>query len=211
MTCTSGLKVIGAGFGRTGTHSLKLALERLGFGKCYHMYEVTEPDVAFWQAASDQSAGPDFPWQDVFKGYASTVDWPAVRFWRPLLERYPDAKCILTLREASSWYKSARETIYEISRARAQREDPASRERARMIFSIIWDGVFEGRFEDRDFAIATYLRHIEEVTAAVPQDRLLRYDVRDGWAPLCEFLGAQIPDQPLPHSNNAEEIKRRLA
>lgn len=211
MNSTSGLQVVGAGFGRTGTHSLKFALERLGFGRCHHMYEVSESQVALWQAASDQAAGPEFPWQDIFKGYACAVDWPTARFWRPLLNRYPDAKCILTLRDASSWYRSARETIYEFSRTRAERDDPASRKRVRMIFSIIWDGVFEGRFEDRDFAIATYLRHIEDVTAAVPEDRLLKYDVRDGWAPLCEFLGAKIPDEPFPHSNSAEEIKRRLA
>ena len=94
MSAEPKLKVVGAGFGRTGTLSLKLALERLGFGKCYHMLEVTDEQVPLWQAASDQAAGADFAWQDLFAGYACALDWPACSFSRPLLERYPESKCM---------------------------------------------------------------------------------------------------------------------
>ena len=208
MSAEPNLKVVGAGFGRTGTLSLKLALERLGFGKCYHMLEVTDEQVPLWQAVPDQAAGADFAWQDLFVGYASALDWPACGFWRPLLERYPDAMCILTVRDAPSWYESVRETIYQVSRRLAELDEPARRDRTRMVFSIIWDGVFQGRFEDRDFAVDTYRAHIEEVCASVPADRLLRFDVKQGWDPLCEFLGEEIPDEPFPRSNSAEEFKR---
>jgi Sulfotransferase domain len=91
------LRVIGAGFGRTGTHSLKLALEQLGFAPCHHMYEVrAHPEqLAFWQAAA-RGELPD--WDEVFAGFAAQVDWPGARFWRELAEHFPHAKVILSVR-----------------------------------------------------------------------------------------------------------------
>ena len=210
MTLESGLKIVGAGFGRTGTLSLKRALERLDLGKCYHMVELSDPQIAFWQAASDQNAGSDFPWQDVFEGYSSAVDWPASAFWRPLLDRFPNAKCILSLRDPAAWYVSTRDTLHKYSQRMLELDIPEQRERWRMVRSIIWDGIFQGRFEDRDFAIDTYLKHIDEVGRQVSPERLLKFEVREGWEPLCAFLGAQVPDEPFPHANSSEEINRLM-
>jgi hypothetical protein len=92
------LKVIGAGFGRTGTSSLKQALEDLGFGPCHHMTEVIAhpQQVPVWEAAMN---GEPVEWEDVFHAYQSAVDWPSAAFYEPLMERYPDARVILTVRD----------------------------------------------------------------------------------------------------------------
>ena len=205
------LEVVGAGFGRTGTLSLKMALEQLGIGRCYHMFEVGPKQVPLWQRAWDASAGAEFPWDEVFAGYACAVDWPACQFWRALLARYPDAKCVLTVRDPSDWYESVQKTIYAGSKMMKKAKGSVVQERVRMVYSIIWDGAFEGRFEDRDFAIAAYEAHIKRVVEAVPSERLLVFDVKEGWQPLCEFLGAQVPDAPFPRANSGEEFAKMLS
>jgi len=196
------LEVIGAGFGRTGTESMKLALEALGLGPCHHMKEVLpRPEqVALWRSAA-RGATPD--WEQAFAGYKSALDWPSAYFWRELSACYPDAKILLTLRSSESWYASMERTILKTIRSSS---DPAS-----IGVRMIGQGVFGGRLDDRDHAIAIYERNTAEVQAAFPPDRLLTYSLGDGWAPLCAFLGKPVPDAAFPHSNTSEDFEAMMS
>lgn len=208
------LQVIGAGFGRTGTLSLKAALERLGAGPCYHMTEVFQhPDhLPVWEAAT---RGEPVDWDALFAGYHATVDWPAAAFYDRLMEHYPQAKLLLSVRDPLRWYDSVMNTIYQVSRlARAGQlpsEDPAFQSRRRagqMINALIWQGTFGGAFEDRERAIAIYEAHNRAVQERVPAHKLLVFDVRDGWEPLCRFLGVPTPtDEPFPHLNDSASFQ----
>ena len=219
------LEVIGAGLGRTGTLSLHAALERLGFAPCEHMTNCfANPDrFAHWlEAARRKRAGEPIDWRPLFAGYRATVDWPAVYFWRELIAAYPEAKVILTVRDPDRWYDSARTTIYAATQAR--NATPASRllyglvawanPRAgrgfRTVKETVWDGTFGGRFGDRDEAIRIFEEHNREVEATVPAERLLVFDVKQGWEPLCAFLRVSVPaGEPFPHVNDAADFTRR--
>ena len=204
------LEVVGAGFGRTGTLSLKHALEMLGFGRCYHMIEVGghAEHPAMWAAAQ---RGEAVNWDALFEGYRSAVDWPACNFWRQLAAYYPDSKVILSTRDPERWYESVRNTIYPASTRGLTSEDAAERQRAEWAMAIIWDGVFNGRFEDRAYAIEVYNEHVDTVRRSVPADRLLVFEASEGWPPLCEFLGRPVPDEPYPLVNTTEEFRDRFA
>jgi hypothetical protein len=215
------VKVIGAGFGRTGTMSLKVALETLGFGPCYHMIEVFEhPEhVGFWEAAW---RGEPVDWDGFLGRYEATVDWPACTFYEELLQRHPDAKVLLSVRDPERWYDSTRATIYEISKITAGSRlsraifafvglfVPGVFQIGRMGNEIIWQGTFDGKFEDRSHAIKVFKRHNEEIRRRVPRDRLLVYEVKEGWGPLCEFLGVEEPEKPFPSLNDAAQMRRRI-
>ena len=201
------LKVIGAGFGRTGTLSLKHALERLGLGPCYHMAEVAaHPEhVDLWRRAW---RGED-PWGEIFADYHAAVDWPAAAFWPRLMDHYPDAFVLLSLRDGRSWFKSATDTIFRSMREGLASGDATLQERLLMAKEIIVDGTFDGDLADRDAAIAAYEANVARVRATVPQDRLIEFDARDGWPPLCAALGVPIPDEPYPRVNTTEEFFER--
>jgi hypothetical protein len=214
------IAVIGAGFGRTGTLSLKAALEELGIGPCYHMTEVFQhPEhAAMWEAAA---RGEPVDWDRLFIGYRATVDWPSAAFYTELMAAYPAAKVILTVRDPERWYDSTRTTIYEITRAATSpvfrvlaRVVPAIRyigQSLRMADAVVWQGTFDGRFEDRRHAIETFDRWNEQVKAGVPAERLLVYRVSEGWDPLCRFLEVPPPtDKPFPHLNDAAVFRRRI-
>jgi hypothetical protein len=215
------MKIIGAGFGRTGTTSLKAALEALGFGPSYRLDEVFKhpEQVAFWEAAC---RGERVDWEGFFAGYGLAVDWPAFSFYGELMEAFPEAPVILTVRDPGRWYESVRSTIYGIHKlsaglapvrlafALAGLFAPAVTGIPRLADAILWDGLFDGRFEDRSYAIEMFHRHNEEVRRRVPPERLLVYDVKEGWAPLCDFLGVEVPDEPFPHLNHTREMRRRL-
>ncbi len=191
------LSVIGAGFGRTGTESMKLALEALGKGPCHHMKEVLvdSEQIALWRSA----AQGDLPeWEEAFAGYNSAVDWPTAYFWRELSEYYPDAKVLLTVRSADSWYESMTNTIFKTLKAST---DPAS-----IGLKLIGEGVFGGRLDDRAHAIAVYEKNIADVQAAFTRERLLTYHLGEGWEPLCQFLGEPVPNIPFPRSNPREQF-----
>ena len=195
------LSVIGAGFGRTGTESMKQALEMLGFDPCYHMLEVL-PDkdrVETWRQAAI-GALPD--WDQAFAGYRATVDWPGAHYWRQLSEHYPEAKILLTFRDPESWYGSMESTILKLLRSRTDPDSIASK--------LLVDGVFGGNVEDRDHIIAVYERNVSEVQAAFDNDRLLTYTLGDGWKPLCDFLGCQVPETPYPHKNKPDEFEKSV-
>ncbi len=201
------LQVIGAGFGRTGTLSLKRALETLGFAKCYHMAEVAEnpSHVGLWRAAW---RGED-PWSELFEGYAAAVDWPTAAFWPRLMRVYPDAKILLTLRDADGWFASARRTIFQSMEEGLASGQAELRERLAMAQEIIIDGTFDGDLADRDRAVAVYEANVARVRREVPPERLVLFDGNDGWAPLCEALGVDVPDVPYPRINTSEEFYER--
>jgi hypothetical protein len=191
------LRVVGAGLGRTGTLSLKVALERLLGAPCYHMAEVfSHPEhVPVWHAAA-KGEMPD--WTELLRGYAAAVDWPAASFWPEMSEAFPDALVVLSVRDPESWWKSAHATIF-----------PSSRE-ARDDWRAMIDEMFASRFtsalEDREACIAAFERHNEQVRETVPPKRLLEWRAADGWRPLCEALGVSVPDEPFPHVNRTEDF-----
>lgn len=208
------MKVIGAGFGRTGTLSLQSALELLGFKKCYHMAEVFQhPEhVPIWQDAAD---GKPVQWDQLFQGYEATVDWPGCTFYRELMQLYPDAKVLLSVRDFERWYISASETIYPITQQFPTRLVgpliPRMGRQIRMVNTLVWQNTFKGRFQERGYAREVFEAHIAEVKRVVPPERLLVYDVRQGWEPLCRFLNVPVPQGVnFPHLNDSEAFKRRI-
>jgi len=180
------LKVIGAGFGRTGTLSLKEALEKLGFGPCHHMKEVmlnSEQAEYFYLA----SMGEKVDWDEVFKDYNSAVDWPAAAYYKELSDKYPNAKVILGMRDAGSWYDSASTTIYQMSQNFPKWIRfifPRTKKLFKMIDKTIFGEVFSYRFEDRESAMQVFNDHVEEVKRSIPEERLLMHSAKDGWGPL---------------------------
>ena len=204
------LKVVGAGFGRTGTLSMKMALEQLGFGPCYHMFEVFEHGhMHMWQEIADGGA-PD--WDMVFDGYAATVDWPACNFYADLAVRYPEAKILLTRRPAEDWYRSCINTIF-VGMINGPAPDAPDESKAmmRMVTTLIAENTFGGDLTDKENAIRVYEAHNQQVIDTVPADRLLVYETGEGWARLCDFLGVPVPDTPFPKSNTTQEFKERIA
>ncbi|RFS84916.1 sulfotransferase family protein [Actinomadura spongiicola] len=216
------MQVIGAGFGRTGTASLKAALERLDLGPCYHMSTViAEPHRVRQWLDIGECRPPD--WDEIFTGFQSALDWPAASYWRELAAHYPNAKVILTIRDRERWYDSVASTIF--ARALAEHHRPPLHRRLvrwlvarrspdfalypRMARATIMDRVFDGRIDDRDHVLTVFDRHIAEVKAAIPPDRLLIFDVRQGWPPLCDFLDVPTPNEPFPESNERTTWHRK--
>lgn len=195
------LDVIGSGFGRTGTKSLKVALERLGFGPCHHMHEiVADPSqVADWQALA---AGKPVDWTAVFADYRSQVDWPGAHVWRELAEAFPKAKVVHTVRPEEKWWTSFDRTIGKlIARLDTLPMPPHVRDVLLAWNELAGKGTFGGVLDDREVGLAAYRKRTEEVREALPAKRLLIFDVAEGWEPLCAFLGVSVPDEPFPHHN----------
>lgn len=208
------MKLIGAGLGRTGTMSLQAALQQLGLNPCYHMREVFEhPEhVEGWMSAA---RGEYVDWKWFLRDYQATVDFPGCAFYKQMMEAFPDAKVLLSVRDPERWYDSCLETIYAISHKPPMRwigrYMPKIGPILKMGSKVAWEQMFEGRFEDREFAIARYKQHNEEVIRHVRADKLLVFDVKQGWEPLCKFLGVPVPEGvPFPHLNDAEEFKQRI-
>ncbi len=195
------LSVIGAGFGRTGTMSMKSALQMLGFGPCHHMADVLSNPVqlAKWR---DVAGGAEPDWDDLLAGYKSAIDWPSAYYWRQLAEHFPDAKVLLTVRSPESWYVSFASTILETI---GPDSNPQS-----FGFKVIRNKIFDGRPDDRDHAMAVFERNTADVCAAIPADRLLVFDVGDGWESLCKFLDVPVPDTPFPKSNSTGQFREHV-
>ena len=206
------LRVIGAGFGRTGTLSLKVALEKLGFGPCHHMKEVVEnQDQTEWFHRA--SKGEKVDWHKVFEEYQSAVDWPAVAYYQELADEFPDAKIILGIRDTDAWYQSVKETIYTVIPnfpKWIRLVLPRANKALDMINRTVWIGEFSGRFEDKEFAVDVFNKHIELVRTVFPEERLLIHSAKDGWQPLCNFLGVPVPNEPYPWLNESISFKRNL-
>ena len=202
------LKVISVGFGRTGTMSLRTALNQLGLGPCYHMEDVLQDmptRVAHWNAAVDGT--PD--WESTFDGFNSAVDWPVAGFWEELAAHYPQAKFILSSRSADSWYKSISQTILAVLSAPEKWPEP-QREWLEMVCRVVVDRSLGGRMDEAG-AIAAFNTHEAAVKAALPAGQLLVHEAKDGWEPLCTYLGTPVPDTPYPRTNSREEFFEIMA
>lgn len=201
------MHVIGAGVGRTGTYSLKLAINRLGLGPCHHMEAVLldmPAQVPLWSEAVDDR--PD--WEAMYHGFESAVDWPTACFFRELEKEYPAAKFILTLRDPDKWADSFAATIYKLLAGRDQ-APPDKKAWLDMAARVIERTGFPPGL-DQDELRAAFVAHNEVVKATIPADRLLVYEVKDGWGPLCEFLGVPVPDEPFPRTNHRAEFWDRV-
>ena len=199
------IEVLGAGFGRTGTNSLKIALENIGYGPCYHMYEVAnKPDhVDLW---NDGIEGRELKVDKIFRNYRSAVDWPSVAFLPSILSKYRDAKVILTMRDSAEWYESASATIFEAMLSSDRIPSAEARKRVSMSRRLVLEQVFNNNYSDKEYCVKIYNEHIENVKNLVPSDQLLMYKINDGWAPLCEFLNVPIPNEPFPVVNDRQSF-----
>jgi hypothetical protein len=191
------MRIIGAGFSRTGTMSLRGALQQLGFKRCYHNLEVFKHPrhIKTWQAAAE---GAEVDWREFLAGWDAGVDFPLAAFYAELAEVFPEAKVILSVRDPDRWYDSAK----AIRRGTLPRWFPAFRSFQQVIETLFWERLFHGRFDDREYALRVFEEHTEEVRRKISPDRLLVFDVKSGWGPLCEFLGVDAPDTPFPHIND---------
>ncbi len=209
-----GLRVVGAGVGRTGTASLKLALERLLEAPCYNANELGTrhlDHVPLWHEAV-RGREPD--WDDIYRGYTATVDWPGASFWRELHRAYPNSLVLLSTRATTNeWFRSANATIIEFTRQMGEQEVAKWTPEMQAWYSMILD-VFETRFTpapfDEQLAKQAYERHNAEVRAEVPVNRLLEWHPGDGWAPLCERLGVPVPDEPFPNINRTDTWREAM-
>jgi hypothetical protein len=204
------LQVIGAGLGRTGTLSMREALVRLGFGPCDHMRENFEHPQRFalWdEALRRKTAGERIDWRPLLAGYQAIVDWPGAYFWRELTTAHPEAKVILTLRDPDRWYDSIQATIFSLG----DDELPAGPR------EMIFNRTFGNRLTDRGHCQAVFARHNQAVQESIAADWLRVFDVKEGWEPLCAFLGVPVPEQePFPRVNDTaafqnEEGRERRA
>ena len=203
------IRLVGAGLGRTGTASLKEALERLLGAPCYHMAEVFEhlDHVPTWHAAI---RGDDVDWSTILDGYAAIVDWPGAACWRSLASTYPDAVVLLSTRtDAATWHKSAKATILGDVPDDVKAAQPHLAPFGDMVGDMF--AAFEPDWRDADAAMAAYDRHNAAVRAEVPALRLVEWQPGDGWAPLANALGVDVPDEPFPHTNSTEEFNARRA
>ena len=201
------LEVIGAGLGRTGTHSLKLALEILGLGPCHHMEEVIKNapvQVPLWSTA----VGGNADWSAAYDGYRSAVDWPTAAFWKELSEIHPDARFVLTVREPEKWYESFTGTIHRLLSTieEAPEEVRPFLEMGKDVTSK--SGICAGMTKEE--LIDAFNAHCHAVKEAISSERLLVYEVKDGWGPLCEFLEKPVPVEPFPKTNSREEFWEKL-
>jgi hypothetical protein len=210
------LKIIGSGLGRTGTHSLKEALEQLGYGKCYHMVELLKNPSGLTYF-TDAESGKTPSWDSLFTGYLSAIDYPVARYYKQLMKFYPDAKVIHTTRDPDSWYQSCTETIFWASKPDAGRiinmmiRMPFNKGIRNRLPVLKYNGglldkEFGKNLKDKARVLESFHRHNEEVVATVPKERLLVYKVQEGWEPLCKFLNAPVPNTAFPKSNSKAEF-----
>ncbi|CAH1210592.1 Sulfotransferase family protein [Candidatus Nitrotoga sp. BS] len=201
------MKIIGCGFGRTGSLSMKIALEQLGFGPCHHMHEViANPDkhLPYWLAASK---GEKIDWDEALAGYESCVDWPTAAYWPALAEHFPDAKILLTTRTAESWYSSISKTIFKVisdgvNEAPSDKPNPFGE----MLVRMIMKNTFKGNIADRSHCINIFNQNVKSVREGFKGDKLFVYNNGDGWEGLCQWLDVLIPDTPFPRTNNEQEF-----
>ena len=203
------LQVIGAGLGRTGTMTLKTVLEQLGFGPCHHMIDVIQhPEQdATWLAAVN---GETVDWDTFLADYRSSVDFPSCHFYKQLAALYPQAKVILSRRDAQKWYASISKTIFEVTRNIERKGDGQVRDTHSQLLIRLMEETFQSRY-DEEHVIAAYERHNAEVLRVIPKERLLVFEPEEGWEPLCRFLDVPVPSAPFPLTNTTEEFQARWA
>jgi hypothetical protein len=215
------MKLIGAGLPRTATTTQMFALEALGLGPCYHMRDLLadlESGLPLWEAAYEG----EIEWERVFDGVCSTVDWPSARYYRELMDHYPEAKVLLSVREGEEWARSMRETvwgvfhgdsvIHHVCEARAVL-DPLWRRYTSLMRRMTWEpgtGVLAGETDTDEGLVAVMERWNETVKETVPAERLLVWNPAEGWEPLCEFLEAEVPAEPLPRLNDTKSFREGI-
>ncbi|MBA3304378.1 MAG: sulfotransferase family protein [Thermoleophilaceae bacterium] len=209
------MKVLGVGFGRSGTMSLKAALEELGAGPCLHMIDLIRNNelIAPWHDAAIEG---DVDFDRMFAGFESTIDWPGCSYWRELIEHYPDTPVLLNYREFDGWYKSVKNTIVAVREAsqKAELKPDANRpapppELWQVIGTLIYERDFQGKFEDEEWMRDMYYARIEEIKATVPAERLTLFKLEDqpGWAPIADMLGVEAPQTEFPHLHDTDEFR----
>jgi hypothetical protein len=211
------VKVIGVGFGRTGTMSLKAAFEDLGAGPCFHMIDLImgegkERDLPYWVQIAD---GDPVDWHEVFDGWEATVDWPAASRWREICEAFPDLPVLLNVRDFDGWYASVENTILAVKLAAQAGELAPDTNRPQphpalwgVIETLIWQGDFQGRFQDKAWVRQMYDDRIAEIKATIPPERLTVWTLgEDGWEPLAAMLGVPVPETPFPHLHDTNEFR----
>ena len=213
------LRVIGAGWGRAGTESLKMALEQLGFDRCYHGFDLMNDGskLKYWKQLHTERT-TDF--DALFKGYVAAVDTPAAFYYKELMQQYPDAKVILTIRDAGKWYDSAANTIFKrpppVKYAILKFMGKLSKKLSYVpqidehLQDIFFNQAFNGKIEDKDAMMHWFNRWNEEVKKNVPAERLLVYNVAEGWEPLCRFLNVAVPATTFPQTNKKEGFQKRV-
>ncbi|HEY9488585.1 MAG TPA: sulfotransferase [Chryseosolibacter sp.] len=216
------IKIIGAGLPRTGTHTLKASLEKLGYTKTYHMKElmVNPKNLRYWITLRNSGTTD---WDELYNGYQATVDFPGYPWYKEHMKRYPEAKVILTVRPFESWYTSIHSTIWSSGPQTVPEKvvmmtkllvDPRLRSVIKCVKfakETIFHTHLQDRFTDKAFAEKIFNKHIEDVKSYVPAEKLLVYNVTEGWEPLCKFLGVPVRDEPFPHLNKKEQFKGMLA
>ena len=214
---SEGLQVIGVGLHRTGSMSVKAALERLGYGPCYHGMEALRRsmDGDHWLAAYE--AGGDVDWSVIFEGYRATMDWPTIHFWEQLAAAYPDAKIVLTERDPESWWEShvrmfqlSDELDRQLTDEDRQWAEESGFGRMQTALATIVYATFGGRVFDKEHCLRVFEQHYERVRRTVPAERLLVYRVQEGWEPLCRFLAVDVPDEPFPRINVGDNLLHNI-
>jgi len=209
------MKVLGVGFGRSGTMSLKAALEEVGAGPCLHMIDLIRNNdlIPPWKDAALEG-NVDF--DRMFAGFESTIDWPGCTFWRELIDYYPDTPVLLNYREFDGWYKSVKNTIVAVREAsqKGELKPDANRpapppELWQVIGTLIYERDFQGKFDDEDWMRDMYYARIEEIKATVPAGRLTVFKLEDqpGWAPIADMLGVEAPQTEFPHLHDTDEFR----
>ena len=195
------LRVIGAGLGRTGTASLKSALEHLLGAPCYHMIEVFEnlEHIPMWRSAA---LGHEPDWHTMFRNYQAAVDWPAASFWPELSRAFPDALVLLSLRDPESWWRSVSSTIFT-------EHNPVPETDWWQMWQDIVTNRFTNKLDNKAACLEAFHRHYDQVRKTVPAGRLLEWNVKDGWGPICAALELPVPNMPFPHENTTEEFLAR--
>lgn len=202
------LCIVGAGLGRTGTHSLKVALNRLTGGPCYHMSETFQrpQDTAVWQAALD---GEPVDWAGFLRPWRAVVDWPSATFWREIAAAHPQSPVLLSTRASSEeWWRSFRATVVDQLRTPVPPGEPEWSARRTMVVGVV-ERVLGPDWADHDAAVAGYERYNADVRAAIEPGRLFEWTPADGWGPLCRALGKLEPDEPFPHTNTTADFQAR--
>ena len=202
------LDIVGSGFGRTGTLTIKGALEQLGFSRCHHMVDVLNdpPSYEIWNQVAQ---GTRNDWDTIFEGFRAAIDWPGCNFWRELSEYYPKAKVLHTVRSSpEEWYDSYSRTVAPLLKRVPPKADPL-RTWWEAMNKLITSDTFGENLDDKETAIAAYKRREAEVRATIDPSRLFVYNVAEGWEPLCEFLEVPTPKTPMPRTNTVKDFQER--
>ena len=201
------MEIIGAGLGRTGTLSTKAALEQLGYGPCHHMVELLVEGRTI-EGFAAACRGEQVDWSEIMADYGACIDWPGCVFHDQLAEAFPEAKLVLNVREGESWYESVKESIFKTWTAVKDGNGPIQGEKLQVLGDTVFGekGTFEGRFDDKDFILKKVAARTEEIIATYPPDRLLVFDVKQGWEPLCAFLDKPVPEGDFPRLNDRAQF-----